>query len=61
MRYRARSIAGVKVNNKDDSQESQEHIETCEGCMFEQRVLDMSDWKGVAGGIENKANSAWFG
>ena len=59
MRSRERSIKGVKVNNKksdndlscryckDDSQESQEHIETCEGCMFERRGLDMSDWKGV--------------
>ena len=59
MRYRARYIARVKVNNKrsfndlscryckDDSQESQEHIETCEGCVFERGGLDMSDWKGV--------------
>ena len=49
----------VKVNNKrsfnalsfryctDDSQESEEHIETCESCVFERRGLDMSDWKGL--------------
>ena len=29
------------------SQESQEHIETFEGCVFERRGLDISDWKGL--------------
>ena len=58
MRVRARSIKGVKVNNKrsfvnlscrfcdDGSQESQEHLETCGGCVFERRNLDMTRWKG---------------
>ena len=56
MRYRARFIKGVKVNNKrsytdlscryynEDSLETQEHIETCVGCTFERRGLDMSEW-----------------
>ena len=48
----------VKVNNTrsfvnlscrfcdDGSQESQEHLETCGGCVFERRNLDMTRWKG---------------
>ena len=59
MRYRARSIKGVKVNNKrsytnlscrycdEGSQETQEHIETCGGCKFERRGLDISGWVGL--------------
>ena len=59
MRYRARSIAGVKVNNKrsftdlgcrfcrDNTQESQEHLEECSGSVFERRGLDLSDWRGL--------------
>ena len=58
MRVRARSIKGVKVNNKrsfvnlscrfcdDDSEESQEHLEVCRGCNFERRNLNMTNWKG---------------
>ena len=57
MWYRAISIKGVKVNNKrsytdlfcrycnEDSQETQEHIETCAGCELERRGLDMSGWR----------------
>ena len=57
--YRARSIAGVKVNNKrsvtdlgcrfcrDNTQESQEHLEECSGSVFERRGLDLSDWRGL--------------
>ena len=59
MRHRARSIKGVKVNNKrsftnlscrycdEGSQETQEHIETCGGCKFERRGLDLSGWVGL--------------
>ena len=59
MRYRARSIKGVKVNNNrsytnlscrfcdEGSQETQEHIETCGGCKFERRGLDISGWVGL--------------
>ena len=58
MRVRARSIKGVKVNNKrpfnnlscrfcdDDTEESQEHLEVCSGCDFERRTLKMTKWKG---------------
>ena len=58
MRVRARSIKGVKVNNKrsfnnlscrfcdDDTEESQEHLEVCSGCDFERRSLKMTKWKG---------------
>ena len=57
MRVRARSIKGVKVNNKrsynnlscrfceDDTEESQEHLEVCRGCDFERRKQKMSKWK----------------
>ena len=31
---------------KDESQAPQEHIETCEGCVFERRGLDMSEGVG---------------
>ena len=55
---RARSVKGVKVNNKrsfvnlscrfcgDGAEESQEHLEECDGCEFERRNLDMTNWKG---------------
>ena len=58
MQY-ARSIKVVKVNNKrsftnlscryfdEGSQETQEHIETCECCKFERRGLDLSRWVGL--------------
>ena len=58
MRVRARSIKGVKVNNKrsfinlscrfcdDDTEESQEHLEECRGCLYERRKLNMTSWKG---------------
>ena len=59
MRVRARSIKGVKVNNKrsfinlscrfcnDDTEESQEHLEECRGCDFERRKLNMTSWRGL--------------
>ena len=60
IRYRARAIAGVKgnfrhshVNNmgcrlcSSDSDETQEHLELCEGTRFERRGLDLSDWRGL--------------
>ena len=59
MRQRARSIKGVKVINKRSftylscrycdtgSQETEEHIETCGGCKFERRGLDLSGWVGL--------------
>ena len=58
MRVRARSIKGVKVNNKrsfsnlscrfcdDDTEETQEHLEECRGCDFERRSLKMTGWWG---------------
>ena len=58
MRLRARSIKGVKVNNKrsftylhcryckEGCQETQEHLEECLGCNFERRGLDLSRWEG---------------
>ena len=58
MRVRARSIKGVRVNNKrsfnnlscrfcdDNTEESQEHLEVCSGCDFEKRALKMTKWKG---------------
>ena len=58
MRLRARSIKGVKVNNKrsftnlecryckEGGQETQEHIEECSGCNYERSGLDMSRWDG---------------
>ena len=54
MRLRARSIKGVKVNNKrsftnlecryckEGGQEAQEHLEECSGCNH-----DMSRWEGM--------------
>ena len=57
MRVRARSIKGVKVNNKrsfnnlscrfcdDDTEEMQEHLEECRGCDFKRRNLTMRNWK----------------
>ena len=57
MRVRARSIKGVKVNNKrsfnnlscrfadDDTEETQEHLEGCRGCDFKRRNLTMRNWK----------------
>ena len=54
MRVRARSIKGVKVNNKnsnidlqcrfcdENADESQEHLEVCNGGDFERRNLKMS-------------------
>ena len=59
MRLRARSVRGVKVNNKrsftnlscrycdEGSQETQEHLQECTGCVFERRGLDLSRWVGV--------------
>ena len=59
IRYRARAIAGIKgnfrkshVNNmgcrfcSDMSDETQEHLELCDGTLFERRGLDLSDWRG---------------
>ena len=58
MRVRARSIKGVKVNNKrsynnlscrfcdDDTEESQEHLVVCRGGDFERRKLKMAKWEG---------------
>ena len=31
----------------EGSQEMQEHIETCGGCKFERRGLDLSGWVGL--------------
>ena len=57
MRVRARSIKGVKVNNKrsftnltcrfcdDETEESQEHLEECRGCEHERRSLNMTKCK----------------
>ena len=59
MRLRARSIKGVKVNNKrsftnldckyckEGSQETQEHLQACSDCNHERRGLDMSRWVGM--------------
>ena len=53
--YRARSIAGVKVNNKrsftdlscrfcrDNIQESEEHLEECSGSVFERNLVNLAD------------------
>jgi hypothetical protein len=59
MRVRARSIKGVKVNNKrsfnnnlscrfcdNNTEETQEHLEECRGCEYERRGQKMSDWSG---------------
>ena len=59
IRYRARAIAGIKGNFKkshannmgcrlcsDTSDETQEHLELCDGTIFERRGLDLSDWRG---------------
>ena len=58
MRLRARSIKGVKVNNKrsftylhcryckEGCQETQEHLEECLGCNFERRGVNLSRWEG---------------
>ena len=58
MRVRARSIKGVKVNNKrsfnnlacrfcdDETEESQEHLEECSGCDYERRSQKMTTWRG---------------
>ena len=62
MRVRARSIKGVKVNNKrsfinnlscrfcdnntEETQETQEHLEECRGCYYERRGQKMTDWSG---------------
>ena len=60
IRYRARATAGVKgnfrhshVNNmscrlcSQDSDETQEHLQLCEGTRFERRGLDLTDWRGL--------------
>ena len=62
MRIRARSIKGVKINNKgsfknslncrfctEEIHETQEHLQECSGTWYERRnlVLDDSDWKAV--------------
>ena len=62
MRYRARSVAGVKANVKndyrrrgrslncrfcdDDSEETQEHLEVCRGTDHERRGLNLTGWFG---------------
>ena len=58
IRVRARSVKGVKVNNKrsftnlscrfcdSGADESQEHLEECGGCEFERRRVNMTSWKG---------------
>ena len=59
-KHRARSIAGVKVNNKgsfkdnlncrfcdSDSEETQEHLEECGGTRYERRGLNLSGWFGL--------------
>ena len=62
MRYRARSIAGVKANVKnnyrrrgrslncrfcdDASEETQEHLEVCRGTDHERRGLNLTGWFG---------------
>ena len=59
-KHRARSIAGVKVNNKgsfkdnlncrfcdSDSEETQEHLEECGGTRYERRGLNLSFWFGL--------------
>ena len=30
-----------------DSDETQEHLQLCEGTKFERRGLDLSDWRGL--------------
>ena len=59
LRYRARAINGVKMNSKNSHnnlscrfcnsslQESQEHLEECEGTNHERRGLDMGTWNGL--------------
>ena len=62
MRLRARSITGVKANNKKSYEgdlscryckegilESQEHLQVCKGTEFERRGLILADsgWRGV--------------
>ena len=60
MRYRAMSIAGMKANTKSTyrrtgrtldfrfcdshSEESQEHLEICEGTEYERRGLNLTGW-----------------
>ena len=59
-KYRARSIAGVKVNNKGSFkanlncrfcdlgiEETQEHLEECGGTRYERRGLNLSGWFGL--------------
>ena len=59
-KHRARSIAGVKVNNKCSflvnlkcrfcdlgNEETQEHLEECGGTRYERRGLNMSGWFGL--------------
>ena len=60
LRFRARAIAGVKGNFKHshtnnmgcrlclrDQEETQEHLQLCEGTVFERRGIDLSNWRGV--------------
>ena len=60
LRFRARAIAGVKGNFKHshtnnmgcrlclrDQEETQEHLQQCEGTVFERRGIDLSNWRGV--------------
>ena len=59
LRYRARAVSGVKMNSKNSQsnlscrfcnhglQESQEHLEECEGTNHERRGLDMFRWSGL--------------
>ena len=60
IRFWARAIAGVKGNFRhshennmgcrlcsQDSDETQEHLQLCEGTKFERRGLDLSDLRGL--------------
>ena len=59
-KHRARSIAGVKINNKGsfqtnlncrfcdlETEETQEHLEECGGTRYERRGLNLSGWFGL--------------
>ena len=43
----------ININNmgcrlcSQDSDETQEHLQLCEGTKFERRGLDLSDWRGL--------------
>ena len=65
IRHRARAIAGVKMNNKrsyngdlscrfcsDEAEETQEHLESCEGTSNERRKLNIE--------IQGPLGRLWF-